>query len=531
MSKTNLLAGFAEWAQRDPSRLACHHDGGACSYGQLTKGAAQVASWLMARGLQPDQRVGLCAGRNLAGYLGLLGAVWAGITYVPLNPKLPAARLVRMAQRAGLQAVIVDQAGGDLLQDATLRAQFPSACLYLGETEAGAAPGVTAPQGSERLDFSLSLQPPQEVTDEQGAYIMFTSGTTGEPKGIRVTVANLRHYLDFKQRRYGIQPEDRLSQLFELSFDASVFDVFMALNHGASFHTVPENQLMAPAAFIRQQGLTVWFGVPSTIAFLHKMRLLRANSFPQLRISIFGGEPMPVTSLRAWQSAAPASVVDNVYGPTEATVTCFVQRCGEPLLVTPGRNVVAIGRPYEGMYGAVVDENLDFLPAEATGELALAGPQVTEGYLADPAQTARRFRLLRHPEYGEMRWYLTGDVGYCDSHGVFHHLGRIDNQVKVSGHRVELEEVEAALREAAGCEAAAAVAWPVEHGSARGLVGFVCGTTVTGGEIRARLIAQLPAHMVPKQILHLESLPYTLNGKVDRRALTATLESSAGPPR
>lgn len=530
MNKANLLFEFAKWALRDPNRVACHHGGGSCSYGKLADGAAHVAGWLVSRGIQSDQRVGLCTGRSLAGYMGLLGAVWAGITYVPLNPKLPAARLARMAQRAELHAVIFDQSGWNLLQDPMLRTQLPSARLFLGDTDADAAPSGIAAHGSEIIDPGVALRAPREVAGEHGAYIMFTSGTTGEPKGIRVTVANLRHYLDFKQRRYGIQPEDRLSQLFELSFDASVFDVFMALNHGASFHTVPENQLMAPAAFIREQKLTVWFGVPSTIAFLHKMRLLRPNSFPQLRISIFGGEPMPVTSLRAWQSAAPGSVVDNVYGPTEATVTCFVQRCDEPVPLTPGRDVVAIGRPYDGMYGAVVGENLEFLPADTRGELALAGPQVTHGYLADPELSGRRFRVLRHPEHGEMTWYLTGDLGYCDSHGVFHHLGRIDNQVKVSGHRVELEEVDAALREAGECEAAAAVAWPLEHGSARGLVGFVCGTRVTSGDIRARLMKRLPAHMVPKQIVHLESLPYTLNGKVDRAALAASLEPPAERP-
>lgn len=524
MRGANLLAGFADWAQRDPARMACHHDAGVCSYAELARGVGQVAGWLTARGVVPDQRVGVCTGRNLAGYTGLLGAVWAGVTYVPLNPKLPAVRLARMVQRAGLQALIVDRAGWELLHDTALHPHLPPHVLYLGDMDARAPLGRLVSEGGERLDPTLFLPTPRAVLGEHGAYIMFTSGTTGEPKGIRVTVANLRHYLDFKQRRYAIKPEDRLSQLFELSFDASVFDVFMALNHGASFHTVPENQLMAPAAFIRQQALTVWFGVPSTIAFLHKMRMLRANSFPQLRISIFGGEPMPVTSLRAWQSAAPHSVVDNVYGPTEATVTCFVQRCDEPLPVTPGRNVVAVGCPYEGMYGAVVDEDLNFLSPETRGELALAGPQVTAGYLGDRAQTARRFRTLCHPNYGEMTWYLTGDLGYQDARGVFHHLGRIDNQVKVSGHRVELEEVDAALREAAGCEAAAAVAWPIEHGSARGLVGFVCGAVLPTSEIRTHLIGRLPAHMVPKQILHLEALPYTLNGKVDRRALAATLD-------
>lgn len=522
MMRANLLAGFAQWASRDPNRLACHHSKGECTYAELANAAGQVAGWLALQGVQPDQRVGICAGRNLGGYLGLLGTVWAGATYVPLNPKLPRPRLARMAQRAQLNALIVDDAGWDLLQYPELNNTFPRPVLHLGKTSSALGRISLAPQVGSH-DLRMIYSEPRDVADDVGAYIMFTSGTTGEPKGIRVTAANLRHYLDYKQRRYGLGPEDRLSQLFELSFDASVFDVFMALNHGASFHTVPENQLMAPASFIRDQQLTVWFGVPSTIAFLQKMRLLRDNSFPAVRISIFGGEPLPAASVQAWQRAAPNSVIDNVYGPTEATVTCFIQRCNAPLAVTPGRNVVAIGRPYDGMYGAVLDENLNFVPTETPGEIALAGPQVTAGYVGDPEQTARRFRTLRHPELSERVWYLTGDLGYQDASGTFHHLGRIDNQVKLSGHRVELEEVDAALREAASCAEAATVAWPIEEGSARGLVGFVCGTAIAPSEIRSKLVGLLPAHMVPKQIFQLESLPYTLNGKVDRSALAALL--------
>lgn len=529
MTRTNLLAGFAGWASRDPDRLACRHSEGECTYAELARAVGLVAGWLDAHGVQPDQRVGLCTGRNLAGYLGLLGAVWTGATYVPLNPKLPRQRLARMAQRAQLHALIVDDIGWELIQHSELTIYLPRTILHLGKNVEDVCHGIPLQQ-TGRIDHLVSCPEPRAVAEDLGVYLMFTSGTTGEPKGIRVTIANLHHYLEYKQHRYHLVPEDRLSQLFELSFDASVFDVFMALNHGASFHTVPENQVMAPASFIRDAELTVWFGVPSTIAFLEKMRLLRNNSFPTLRISIFGGEPMPVSSLHAWQRAAPCSVVDNVYGPTEATVTCFVQRCDAPLVVTPERNVVAIGRPYDGMFGAVLDENLNFLPREATGELALAGPQVTAGYVEDPEQTARRFRMLRHPDNSERVWYLTGDVGYQDAHGIFHHLGRIDNQVKVSGHRVELEEVDAALRDAARCAEAAAIAWPIEHGSARGLVGFVCDTSLTASEIRERLVVLLPAHMVPKQIHQFESLPHTLNGKVDRRALAELLaaRSAAG---
>jgi acyl-coenzyme A synthetase/AMP-(fatty) acid ligase len=355
---------------------------------------------------------------------------------------------------------------------------------------------------------------------------MYTSGTTGEPKGILATVANLRHYLDFMQARYQIGPVDRLSQLFESSFDASLFDILMTLNHGASFHVVPESQIMAPGKFIQDARLTLFFGVPSTIAFLNRMRMLKPGTFPLLRISIFGGEPLPRTSMLAWLEAAPNTVLDNVYGPTEATVTCFIQRCAATAPVTPERDVLAIGQPYDGMLGGVVDKDSHFIGPGQHGEIVIAGPQVTPGYWRDPQLTAQKFRHLVHPEFGEQIWYFTGDAGYQDNAGVFHHLGRLDHQIKVSGHRVELEEVDTHLRAVCGSDAAAAVAWPVEHGSARGLVAFVSGTSLDSAAIVERLKQRMPGYMVPRRVIQLDALPYTLNGKVDRKALTDRLQQA-----
>ena len=247
-------------------------------------------------------------------------------------------------------------------------------------------------------------------------------------------------------------PGDRVSQAADLTFDNSVLDLFVTWAAGAGLYVVPASQLMVPAQFIRDRELTIWFSVPSTACFLERMKMLKPGAFPSLRCSIFAGEALPIATAQAWQIAAPNSFVENFYGPTEVTVDCIAQRLEDPPCVTRNRGTLAIGRPFPGIEAGIVDANLEFLPPEEEGELVVAGRQVARGYFHDPELTAARFPTLEG-----RRLYRTGDRAYQDCNGVFHHLGRIDNQVKILGNRVELEEVEAHLREIAGTDLVAAV--------------------------------------------------------------------------
>jgi acyl-coenzyme A synthetase/AMP-(fatty) acid ligase len=210
--------------------------------------------------------------------------------------------------------------------------------------------------------------------------------------------------------------------------------------------------------------------------------------------------------------------VDNLYGPTEATVVCIGERCTEPMVVTESRGTVAIGNPFGTMQAAIVDSSLRFLPAGEKGELAVSGRQVANGYFKDPQKTAARF-----PSIDRKVWYLTGDLAYQDADGRFHHLGRTDNQVKVLGNRVELEDVEAHLREVCAVDSVAAVAWAINNGSAAGIVAFVAGTSLPAAEIRERMQRRVPKYMVPTEVRFLNVLPVSASGKTDRKALTAML--------
>jgi len=512
MDHENLLAKFQSIALKFPNNIALSIDECEYRYSELHSKIQEIAGWIHLNITPNNSRIGILTNRDISGYVSIYGAVWAGATFVPLNPKMPIERLERIIGRADLIGIIYDESCCEVFEHIS----------YI----TNGVENIKLVNGSPNYDESKagSLKKPVNTSDSDPAYLMFTSGTTGEPKGILATVGNMKQYLNFMQQRYQIKSSDRLSQVFELTFDASIFDLFMSANNGASFHTVPENQLLAPGVFIKEKMLTIWFGVPSHISFMNKMGLLVPGNFPNLRISVFGGEPMPKSSMEAWRMAAPNSKMDNVYGPTEATVTCFVQECNDTTPVTEDREVMSIGRPYDGMCGAIVDEVSSFLGLGEKGELVVSGPQVTSGYWLDEKLTHLKFRELDHPKFGKKRWYFTGDLAYEDNNDVFHHLGRMDNQIKLSGYRVELEEIDAALRRAACCDAVAAVPWPMEQGSARGIVAFICGSKEDLAVIREKMLDILPQYMVPRRFIISESLPYTLNGKVDRKLLAEKLD-------
>lgn len=522
----NLALPFHKHYLDTPANRALYVAGQAYSYAELGTLASTMAGFLLDTGRGPVHRIGILANRSLEAFAGILAACWAGVTFVPLNPKYPEDRLVKILRSSSLEALIIDSPSLKVLTPEVLAACPATILAPAIDTQPLAGVHLF---GRQALTQQAPLQEPAQVSEENNAYLLFTSGTTGEPKGVMVTNANVRHFLNVSQGRYQLRPEDRLSQQSEITFDHIVFDLLMAWEAGASVYVVPEKMVMAPAEFIREHQLTVWFSVPSIIAFLKDMRLLSPGAFPSLRLSLFAGEPLPRELAEAWQQAAPNSRVDNLYGPTEVTVDCLWQSCADQTATTPNRGVVAIGVPYEGMQAAIVDAAGNFLPPGETGELAVSGPQVAAGYWNNPELTSKRYPRLQHPTLGESVWYLTGDLSYQDGAGIFHYLGRVDNQVKVLGQRVELEDVEFHLRAVCGSDLVAVIGWPVKHGTAQGLIAFVSGEKPDQRQVKERLRQRLQAYMIPRRIAHLDRMPLNLNGKVDRKALAAMLAAEDSP--
>ena len=518
---TNLAFSFYNNARSAPGRLALSVNQREFTYGELAELVERIAAWLQSRPGGTPRLIGILASRSLAAYAGLLGTSWAGAAYVPLNPEWPEHRLLSILETTELETIIVDDRGLKLLTPAVL--QRTKHILAPGNTQPFSPDTAGAPIAG--LDALPSHDPdhrPKELAPDDLAYVMFTSGTTGSPKGVMVSTGNVASFLSAVRDVYpDFNAADRVSQNYDLTFDPSVMDMFMTWSVGASLHVVPAGQLMGPSRFIRDQQLTCWFSVPSTIAFMRNMKMLAPGAYPTIRYSMFCGEPLPASSAELWQQAAPNSVIDNLYGPTEATVVCIGQRYDGPSSVTEGRGTVATGRSFRGMIAAILDSSHKILPPGEKGELALSGNQVAKGYFKDPQRTSQRF-----PTIDAKIWYLTGDLAYQSADGRFHHLGRIDNQIKVLGNRVEMEDVEAHLRAVCGVDAVCAIPWPITNGSAAGIVAFVSGSAVAAAEIREKMQRRVPKYMVPTEIRFLASLPLSTAGKTDRKTLTAMLSEN-----
>ena len=515
----NLAHPFYESSRACPQNLALSVGGATFTYSALRERVQPVAAWLRANCKSGAPRVGILASRSPETYIGILATCWVGGTYVPLSPKYPEERLLQHFERIELDALVVDEGGAPLLTERVL-SRGPRNIILPGapaSSERNLESGMRVRlSGNDALPPYDSSDKPVEVSSDHTAYIIFTSGTTGIPKGVMIPASAVAHFVEAMQGQYSIQPTDRMAGITEITFDISVFDLFVTWKYGAGLLVVPGTQMMAPSSFIQRQRPTVVFTVPSIAASLQRMKLLKPGTMPSLRYSFFAGEPLPVASAAQWKAAAPNSVVDNLFGPTEATVVCIGQRFHGTENATPKRGVVAIGKPFPGMDAAIIDAaSLAFRPDGEEGELLLTGPQLSSGYFGDAEATSKRF-----PTLAGKRWYRTGDLAYRDSNGVFHHLGRIDNQVKVLGLRVELEEIEAHLREVYETDSVAAIAWPVEHGSASGIVAFVSGRFgADDPSLKALIKKRLPSYMVPSTIRHVESIPLNANGKVNRKEL------------
>jgi len=519
----NLVNGFYESSRRFPENLALSVGTRELTYSQLRELVQPVASWLRRNAKEPAPRVAILSSRSLATYTGILGTCWAGGTYVPISTKLPEDRLIQLLGRVQAEALIVDSES-----IATLTKRVLSHCprLILApelatssvmQSESGPNLTVTGKDALPEFDFQDA---PVPITPEHTVYVIFTSGTTGIPKGVMIPASATAHFVEVMQSRYALQPADRIAGMTEITFDISVFDLFVVWSTGASLHVVPTTQLMSPAGFVRRQRCSIIFTVPSVVSGMHRMKMLTPGSLPGLRYSLFAGEPLTVFAATAWQQAAPNSVVDDLFGPTEATVVCIGQRFLGPENATPNRGVVAIGTPFPGTEAGIVDSSLQFLPNGEQGELLLSGAQLSSGYFGAEDLTRAAFPFLRGKH-----WYRTGDLAYRDAVGIFHHLGRIDNQIKVRGLRVELEEVESYLREIYQTDAVAAVAWPVEHGSANGIVAFVSGQMgADDPDIAMKIKSCLPSYMVPSTVHRVDSLPLNANGKVNRKQLATLLD-------
>ena len=518
-----LISGFLSSLSRYPDHPALEVNHQVYSYSQLANKSFGLSKCLV-DSESGSSYVGILAYRSITAYAGILASLSTGKTYIPLNPFFPIDRLCNQIDQADCDLLIVGDECLDLLE-------------HLLENVSRSLTIVCANKKFDNLNSSIStninhtyVYPEYEsvqsynfktlsINIDSAAYLLFTSGSTGVPKGVEVTHRNVKSFINNICKKYAFDENDRFSQTADINFDLSVLEIFPCWESGACLCCLPKQIVMAPAKFIRENNLTVWVSVPSVGIFMSKMRLLKPDSFPDLKYCMFCGEALLQEIAQKWQIAAPNSTIVNLYGPTEAAVaiTDYIWNKDSPEKCING--IVPIGTVFSDQMTCIVDNDLKVVNTGETGELCLSGSQVTKGYYKNEEKTKSQYVHIK--DYDNRLWYRTGDLVFEDDEGVMHYLTRADNQVQVLGYRVELQEIDNLLMKLTATELAVTIAWPVINGNAQGLVAFVSNVKISDERGLLKQCAEvLPAYMIPNEIISINKIPVNSNGKIDRTALT-----------
>ena len=519
-----LQTWVAAQAEHCPEAAALVMKGERITYGRLEEISNQLARMLIDGGCRRGDRVCLLLPKSPAAIAGILGVLKADCIYVPLDPSCPAARLAKIVETCENRWILAGGSASGVLNElaGNYRSGSPMRIGWLDEGDATVR--NCEPEFSFADLNALSGGPlDSENTASDPAYIMFTSGSTGSPKGVVITHSNVIHFIEWAVPYFGLSRTDRLSCHSPLYFDLSVFDIFGAFAAGAELHLVTPELNVLPnklADFIRDSRLTQWFSVPSVLNYMAKFDVVKANDFPALKRLLWCGEVLPAPALTYFMTRLPHVSFTNLYGPTEATIASSYYAV--PDCPVDGRASIPIGRPCGGEKLFVLEENLQPVGPGETGFLYIQGVGLSPGYYKDPEKTNEVF--LRNPFGSDPsdRLYKTGDLAKVGEDGLVYFLGRADSQIKSRGHRIELAEVSTALAALEFLRESAVVAIPTD-----GFEGvIICCAYVASPDrdispaaLRSELSKVLPRYMLPTRWIAMHELPRNANGKIDTRLI------------
>ncbi|MFH2134947.1 MAG: AMP-binding protein [Pseudomonadota bacterium] len=513
---SNLGIAFQEIVRQYGNRTALLYPatGERVDYSQLSRNSVRIASILQAQGLRQGQVAAMFHDKSPAAFAAMLACIQLGITYTNLDPESPWERVSK----------ILDVCRPDIIINGFSHAPF---------AEQLEQKGFRNTLHLREINEDTGEHPPPDCRFLEGsapAYIMFTSGSTGIPKGAVISHANLLWFTAWARDRFSLSPDDVLTNVNPVFFDNSVFDFYSAIYSGATLVPITPEQLRDTrllVSLIDKACCTIWFSVPSLLVYLLTTRSLTAANFANMRKIIFGGEGFPKTKLRQLFDLFGSRVeLENVYGPTECTCICSAHKIGMDDFEEM-QNLTPLG---------FLAQNFGFeiLPLDKSepdfGELLLRGPQVGLGYYNDPDRTAKSFiQNPCHSRFTDVA-YRTGDLVYKDARGWLHFKGRADFQIKHMGYRIELEEIEAALNSLPNIKESAVIYKKLGDGLGQIIAFVATNCSANAEDISSQMAKMVPGYMMPKRICLLEHLPKNANGKIDRISLL-TLDISPSNQR
>jgi len=518
-----LQQGVTAQAQARPEAIALVFRTTRLTYGAIEDTSNRLARLLKETGCRRGDRVGLLMPKTPTAIVAMLGVLKADAIYVPLDPASPPARLARMLEISDCHCILAAGPGWRKLRDALATATLRERPA-IGWMDEGIVPeGDPVPEFTLRDLAAYAATPPFSTgTDSDLAHVLFTSGSTGLPKGVMITHASVARFLEWAIRYFGTASSDRISQHPPLHFDLSTFDIFGTLWAGAELHLVPQEVNLLPhklAQFIREARLTQWFSAPSVLNLMAKFDVFAQGDFPSLRRVMWCGEAIPTPTLIHWMRRLPHARFTNLYGPTEATIASSYYTL--PRCPREEREQIPIGVACDGEELLVLDGQLSPVAPGEIGDLYIRGAGLSPGYWRDQKKTDSVFPPIPGGAGPRDRIYKTGDLARRGVDGLFYFLGRADTQIKSRGYRIELGEIEAALHSLTELRESAVVAIQSE-----GFEGWlICcayvptGRDVSAENLRKRLAELLPGYMLPSRWMRLDAMPQNGNGKIDRPRL------------
>lgn len=497
-----------EQVKRTPGAIALCSDEGSLDYESLLERSTYLAKKLISMGVRPGDRVGICLSRDLHIHVVLLGVLKAGASYVPLDPTFPIERLEYMVTKSGMNVLVHN--------DGTHFIEFKNSCHKLNVSS------IHWNDINSCASFDDIELP--SVSSDASCYLMFTSGSTGNPKGVDITHHTVVNCLSWVKKTFQLSSDDVFLSQTTFSFDISVTELFAPLIAGARCALVSDEQKYSPSElieFIRKFKVTHIQFVPTALRTMSLLGGLEACT--SLKYIISCGEALPQDLVNQLLGTIPVEI-HNLYGPTEATIYATHWRCQPHLPFT----ISPIGTPLDYVRAYVLDDAHEPVPAGEMGELYLGGECLAKGYFGDREKTEKSFIQQLPQNIAETRIYKTGDCVKWNPYGFYEYLGRLDRQVKIRGYRVEPGEVETILRQFDGIEHAFVLVNQDNTGN-----NYLEAFCVTGAKfnlsnqyIKDVLIKQFPFYMVPNKIYFNSELPTLPNGKVNYSALSALREES-----